>query len=77
MFGLWSMSVGARVLFVHGALIDKFEEADPQILLDRNFQLFIDGYQWRPLSNEWDYTQTVERVRLEVFADDIRKSEIN
>ena len=75
-FGLWSMAVGARMLMVHGVLMDKFGEEEPRVVLNQNYQLFIDGYNWRPLSMEWDYTRTIERVRQEVFAEDIRKAGI-
>jgi AcrR family transcriptional regulator len=74
MFGLWSMAEGARMLIDHGALIGKFGDGDPQLMLNRCFQIFVDGYGWKPLSSDWDYGQTVERVRREVFADDIRKA---
>jgi AcrR family transcriptional regulator len=74
MFGLWSMAVGTRTLLVHGVLMDTFADQDPRQLLDRNYQAFIDGYNWKPLSSEWDYAQTIERVREEIFAEDIRKA---
>jgi AcrR family transcriptional regulator len=76
MFGLWSMATGARTIITNGLLMDTFEEAEPQRVLHQNFQLFVDGYNWKPLSTEWDYFDTVERARQEVFSDDIRKAGI-
>ena len=28
---------------------------------------FLDGLGWRPLSSEWDYRRTLQRVYTEVF----------
>lgn len=36
-------------------------------------QVLGDGYGWRPLSTEWDYTATVARVRSEIFPREARK----
>ena len=36
-------------------------------------QVLADGYGWRPLSTEWDYTATIERVWREVFPAEQRK----
>ena len=33
----------------------------------------LDGYGWAPLSTEWDYPATLERVHREVFADELRR----
>ncbi len=30
----------------------------------------LDGFGWRPLSSEWDYSKTVDRVRTELFAEE-------
>lgn len=32
----------------------------------------LDGFGWRPLSTEWDYAKTVERVRSELFAEEMQ-----
>ena len=36
---------------------------------------YLDGFGWRPLSTEWDYPATLERVRKEVFPDEFRRLE--
>ncbi len=76
MFGLWSMSVGSRMIIVHGALMDKFGDTDPQLIIDQAYQHYLDGYGWRPLSTEWDYRQTISRIRDEVFGEDILRAEV-
>jgi AcrR family transcriptional regulator len=70
-FGLWSMSIGARTLIVFGIIPDllKLENADQ--VLNRNYQIFLDGYRWAPLSSEWDYPATVNRIREELFPNEL------
>lgn len=72
-FGLWSMAVGAHTLIVFGIIPDMLTPEDPIQMLNRNYQVFLDGYQWQPLSTEWDYASTVTRVRTELFADELRE----
>lgn len=39
----------------------------PFATIIRSANLLADGYQWRPLSTEWDYEETTLRVRREIF----------
>jgi hypothetical protein len=38
-----------------------------------NYHALLDGLGWRPLTREWDYQKTFERIRREVFADEYRQ----
>ena len=71
LYGLWSMSVGHHRIHGCGEIGRHFENVDLPRALWRNYELFLDGCAWRPLSTEWDYAATVERVRTEVDFDDI------
>lgn len=33
-------------------------------------QLVVDGYGWRPLSTEWDYGKTRDRIQQEIFPEE-------
>lgn len=70
-FGLWSMSIGARTLMVFGIIPDMLNLEDPIQTLNRNYQIFLDGYNWAPLSTEWDYPATVMRIREELFTEEL------
>lgn len=74
LFGLSSMAWGGRSLMSLGITERKFRLADAEATLARNFQLYLDGCQWRPLSAEWDYQQVVERVRAEIFSAEWSKT---
>jgi AcrR family transcriptional regulator len=39
-----------------------------------NGQILGDAYGWRPLSSEWDYEKSLERIRREVFPAESRKA---
>lgn len=73
--GLWSMETG----FHHtlgsepAVLREKLGFDDPQQALFTAYNRFLDGFGWQPLSKDWDYEATLERVRREVFADELRR----
>lgn len=46
---------------------------DPFAAMFRNGQVIGDAYGWRPLSTEWDYGETLHRVRREIFPAESRK----
>jgi AcrR family transcriptional regulator len=71
MVGVWSMAVGMQMLITFGILDDMTGFDDAIAVQNRNYQIFIDGYGWKPLSTEWDYAATVERVQAELFAAEL------
>lgn len=46
--------------------------ASPFAAIIRSANLLADGYGWRPLSTEWDYEETIGRVRREIFPAESR-----
>ena len=75
--GLWSMSTGFHhVTAVEGnPLQNKLGFEDPGQALFACYERYLDGFGWKPLSAEWDYSATLERVRKEVFSDELRSIE--
>ena len=69
-FGLWAMTMGGYgtmlgILSIPAVELDTvFEE------VRRNCNILADGYQWSPLSTEWDYNETLRRVHNEIFAEE-------
>ncbi len=47
---------------------------DPLAAMTRNGQILADAYGWRPLSAEWDYDATLERIRREVFPEESKRA---
>lgn len=69
-FGLWSLAFGTRALMdtvvatTQLGIADGFEAA-------RSFtHVLLDGLDWKPLSTEWDYEQTRQRVLRELFSSE-------
>ena len=66
--GLWNLYQGAFLM----RDLEKFM-SDPAVddaigTLQRNARVFLDGFGWRPLSTEVDYTAARERTLTELFA---------
>ena len=68
-FGLWSLNLGAYTIITSSDSLEQNGIADPIAALRQNQNLMLDGYHWRPLSSEHDYTETMDQVKREVFAD--------
>jgi hypothetical protein len=44
---------------------------DPRAAMRRLGSAFLDGIGWRPLTSEWDYRRTLQRIYSEVFSPDL------
>lgn len=66
-FGLWSLSVGGYSIITTSKSLGDLGMTDPFRMLRRNYNRFLDGIQWQPLSSEVDYDAVFERVSQEVF----------
>ncbi len=76
MFGLWTMSFGVFTMATSADFLEGLEAIGipaPFATLWRNSAALLDGYNWRPLSSEWDYMKTRERIQQEIFPDEHRK----
>jgi AcrR family transcriptional regulator len=68
MFGLWAMYFGG--LFLMSSDVDlerKGGVKEPMDALRRAAAALLDGWNWKPLSSEWDYEATRKRVAQEVI----------
>ncbi len=71
-FGMWSMSFGGYSIIATSEPLTELGIHDAFMTVRKNMMAMLDGYGWRPLSHEWDYLATFERVQHEVFADECR-----
>ena len=75
-FGLWTMSFGVFTMATSADFLEGLKAIGipaPFATLGRNSAAMLDGYNWRPLSSEWDYMKTLKRIQQEIFADEHRK----
>jgi AcrR family transcriptional regulator len=70
-FGLWSIAVGASLIVSSGTQLQSLGVTDPQEAVNHNFDMLLDGYQWRPLSHEFDYRASEQLILKIVFAAEI------
>lgn len=68
-FGLWSVTYGGYSIMECDETLRQMGIANGfQMVRDINNKL-LDGFQWKPLSNEQDYDEIFDRVRKEIFPD--------
>ena len=72
--GLWMITYGGLGLIAGKPSMAHPDLGDPSDVLRRNQNAILDGYGWRPLTDEWDYDATRRRVLTEVFADEARQA---
>ena len=66
-FTLWSLASGARALMGTGVINRQFgAESAFNVSRDAS-EMLLDALGWAPLSHEWNYSETRERVRRELF----------
>lgn len=70
--GLVSLAKGAHLLADGERLFPEETGIEPLDLLNANYQLFLDGAGWAPLSGDWDYGATEARIREELFAGELK-----
>ncbi|GLQ72629.1 TetR/AcrR family transcriptional regulator [Vibrio penaeicida] len=70
-FANWSVAFGSNALAKNSTnsyCINRLQ--DPFSVL-QNSNIVLDGLQWKPLSTEWDYRKTCQKVEQEIFAEEI------
>ena len=76
-FGLWTMTYGGLSVTFGKPELSHVLQGDPFEALRHNQHVLMDGYGWQPLSTEWDYGATRERVLAEIFPDEARQTDLS
>jgi AcrR family transcriptional regulator len=71
--GAWGLVDGAFTLIESGIPFHCLELRDPFHKVWHFFNIAADGYGWKPLLNEWDYEETLVRLRKQVFPDEAQQ----
>lgn len=69
-FANWAMSFGTNALATSATESKAVMRLDPNTLLLQNISILLDGMNWLPLSKDWDYQKTWQRVEEEIFTDE-------
>jgi len=71
--GAWGLVDGAFTLIESGIPFHSLELDDPFHKVWHFFNVAADGYGWKPLLKDWDYEETLARVRKQVFPDEAQE----
>jgi len=72
-FANWSMAFGTLALMMRAEEAQIVKKLDMEEALLHNTCITMDGLGWKPLSSEWDYRDTIERIHNEVFAAEMEQ----
>lgn len=70
-FAAWAMAFGSTALMLAASTAQLVQALEEEKTLMFNMNLMLDGMQWLPLSSEFDYWDSWQRVGMEVFADEL------
>lgn len=68
--GLVGLAKGTHLLAEGPSIFPEEMNVQPLELLFDNFGVFLDGAGWKPLSTEWDYENTQQRIEQELFPEE-------
>lgn len=71
--GLISLAKGAHLLGDGDKYFPAESGLRPLDTLNDNFQVYLDGAQWKPLRSDWDYKESEKRILEQVFAEETRR----
>lgn len=66
-FAVWAMSFGTNALMLSAGEIEGVKRLENQMAALNNANLLFDGFGWQPLSDQWDYAKTWQRIADELF----------
>lgn len=73
-YSVVTMALGTHMTALnYCSMLSEFEIRDPVKLLLANINMLLDGFGWRPLSHEWDYDASYQKIRTEVFGPECRR----
>lgn len=73
LFAMWAMRWGAANILRSDTPLAQAGVANGPKAIEWSLGFMLDGYGWRPLSNEWDYKATRKRLHEEVFPPELVK----
>lgn len=72
LYGLWSSAFGGLMLASSDIPMDKLGVADTSRTLRNHMTKVLDGYQWQPLSKDYDVHAVFKAIEERVFAEEFQ-----
>lgn len=70
-FGFWALAFGSASLEFSDIPLDKLGISAPLETAHIHGRHMLDGYNWQPLSTDWDYDASRQDILNRVFADEL------
>ncbi len=64
----WAYAIGSNLLFEPSRQIGLFSHLQPEQQLQSGLHILLDGMQWQPLSQHWDYQHSWQRISQQLQA---------
>ncbi len=71
-FAMWSASWGAMALIMSKGTSKKLQPMQLERESFTNTRLILDGFNWLPLSKDWDYKASIKRITEQLFQPEIK-----
>src|SRR5438128_2388566 len=68
-FSMAAITMGSHIMARNRQLAAMAGIDDPVTVVRQNQDLVLDGLGWKPLSAEWDYAATDQRIKKEIFPE--------
>lgn len=69
-FSIWALTFGTRALMNTAVATMQLGITDGFEMVRDVSNLMFDSIQWRPLSTDWNYDETRQRIRKQVFSEE-------
>jgi len=73
LFGLWAITFGGVALFNSTETMSDMGLHEPWQALRQNQMTLIDGYGWQPLTVDYPFAETQQRLETEVFGPEFQQ----
>jgi len=74
-FAMWSASWGAMALIMSKGNSEKLKPMVFERESFTNTHLILDGFNWQPLSKDWNYSKTIKKIAQDIFSDELSQLE--
>ena len=72
-YSVFTMALGTHMTALnYCSMLREFQIHDPNRLLFSNINTLLDGFGWKPLLSEWDYSVSYKRICAEIFPQEMQ-----
>lgn len=72
-FSSWALSFGSNALLTMAGGVQGVQRLDQDQALLTSINLLMDGMGWQPMSRDWDYSASWQRIGMDVFATELNE----